>query len=66
MTTTVLARDTARIPVLPVAVKRAVDDWLVRGIKVELVMPDGTTLRMTPPTPQDDMDAIDFTPRRRK
>jgi nicotinamidase-related amidase len=63
VTTTVLARDTARIPVLPVAVKRAVDDWLARGYAVEICA-DGT-LRVTPPTPQDDLDMIDFTRRRR-
>jgi hypothetical protein len=51
-------------PVIPAATRRAVDDWLSRGYAVEIAA-DGT-LRVTPPTPQDDLDLIDFTRRRRK
>ena len=51
------------VPVLPIATKRAIDDWLARGYRVEIAA-DGT-LRVTPPVPQDDLDLIDFTRRRK-
>ena len=51
------------IPVIPAATKRAVDGWLERGYTVEIGA-DGT-LKVTPPTPQEDLDLIDFARRRK-
>jgi hypothetical protein len=58
--TTLFARDVtaAKMPVLPAAVKRAVDDWLARGYAVEIGA-DGT-LRVTPQRPQDDLDLVQW------
>ncbi len=43
---------------IPSATKRAIDDWLSRGCRVEIGA-DGT-LRVIPPKPGDDLDLIDF------
>ena len=43
---------------IPATIRRAIDDWLSRGYRVELGA-DGT-LRVIPPTRGDDLDLIDF------
>jgi hypothetical protein len=46
------------VPVIPAPTRRAVDDWLARGYRVE-IGPDGT-LKVIPPTPQVDLDGIEW------
>ncbi len=43
---------------LPAPLRRAIDDWLARGCRVEIGS-DGT-IRIIPPKAGDDLDLIDF------
>lgn len=53
----------ARLPALPAALRRAVDEWVARGCAVE-IRPDGT-LRVEPVKPPADGDPFDMVDMRR-